>query len=139
MGTEICVSPETRMQRYVSSIFFLLVVIAWLVFSYWTPPGLSLPRIGFSWENSSALFQTTTVIWLAIFLLVQGMLVVTTIAAIRNRQQQAEGQANDSEAAEETSAFRFDLNISRELVWTAMPLAMTIILAAIAYLTWRSI
>lgn len=103
----------------------LLTTVLWLVLSYVPVSVVTLPQISFSSEGSGRLFQALLVGGFLIFLLLQVWLVNATKRLFRTPDGRENGMAAE-----------FGLNRTSEMIWTAIPLLMTIGLAVASYQTW---
>lgn len=103
----------------------LLVTVLWLILSYIPVSVVTLPQISFATEGSGRLFQALLVGGFLIFVVLQIWLVVATKRLFR----MADGRQNGMAA-------EFGLNRTSEMIWTAIPLLMTIGLALASYQTW---
>ncbi len=103
----------------------LLVTVLWLILSYIPVSVVTLPQIPFASEASGRLFQVLLVGGFLIFVVLQIWLVVATKRLFRTE----DGRRNEMAA-------EFGLNRTSEMIWTAIPLLMTIGLALASYQTW---
>ena len=103
----------------------LLVTVLWLVLSYVPDSVVTLPQVSFTSEGNGRLFQVLLFGGFLIFVLLQIWLVNATWRLFRT----ADGRQN-------AIAAEFGLNRTSEVIWTAIPLLMTIGLAAASYQTW---
>jgi heme/copper-type cytochrome/quinol oxidase subunit 2 len=103
-------------------MFVSLAVIAlWLVLSY--SPSIALPTAGYpAWSQS--LLAVAGILGLVAFLAIQVWIVRATDRAVVSNAGAAAG---------------FRLNRRREFVWTALPIAMTAVLALLAVDLWRGL
>ncbi len=112
------------MSRLIGSILLTGVFIAWLVLSY--APTL-LPTVSFG--RADRWFGLLLVGGLAVFLGIQCWLIVASARMFR--------PGGALRRAEECSEFH--LRRWSEILWTAIPLAMTLVLAVWSYPTWASL
>ena len=103
------------------TLAILILTILWIVISYLPGVRATLPTFAFPMGNG--LFATFAVIALLVFLAIQIWLVVRTVKTVRHFQDNNKG-----------SPFR--LNIGAEFFWTALPIAMTLVLAWASYPLW---
>lgn len=103
------------------SLVIVILSILWIVVSYLPGVRAALPTIAFPME--SGLFAILSVLALLIFVAIQLWIVNRTVRTVRNYQDQNNG-----------SPFR--LRIGAELFWTALPIAMTLVLAWASYPLW---
>jgi heme/copper-type cytochrome/quinol oxidase subunit 2 len=99
----------------------LSCVVAWLVFSYVPATQQMLPAIGYSTEWFSLL------LWLGgisalVFLAIQIWLVGSTLQALRQQRP-----------------IQSRLNLSKEVLWTALPILMTAFLIIVGYQIWDAL
>lgn len=105
----------------------LLGVVVWIVLSYLPASVVALPTIAFP-TALNPFFQRVLVVTLTLFLVLQVLLVWTTVKNIQTRQQGKESADNP-----------LSLSLTREAFWTALPIVMTIVLALVSYQTWVSL
>lgn len=111
--------------RVVLTVFILLAVIAWLVLSYLPQAAAALPPIAFPAAVTGGIFPALAVVSLAVFLGLQLWLVADTDAVVKRWLRQAEPHAEP-----------FRLSRAAELLWTALPILMTLALAVAGYRWW---
>lgn len=108
------------------SVALVVVSIIWIVFSHVASLRGLLPTVaypaGTQWMAAAAFLS------LGIFLAVQVWLVWTTLAGVRRYQQRAAGDVQP-----------IQLHFGREVLWTAMPVVMTLALAWAAYGLWAGL
>jgi heme/copper-type cytochrome/quinol oxidase subunit 2 len=107
------------------SLALLLGVILWLVLIYAPDSLLPLPILGY--PSSGRLLASLAVSCLAAFLAVQGVVLRSTAHSIQPDRQTQTGHPP------------FRLHRPLELVWTALPLLMTLALAWASYPLWRQL
>jgi heme/copper-type cytochrome/quinol oxidase subunit 2 len=112
--------------RYLLSLISLAGLIFWLVFSYLSPDLRPFaPSVGpAAWLGP--LLPWAAFVCLVLFVAIQLQVLWSTL---RIRQWIAANVTED----------RQRLTVAAELFWTALPLLMTIGLAALSYPTWRSL
>lgn len=112
------------MSRFIGSFLLLGVFIGWLVFSYasWVLPALSFGA-------ADRWFALLLAGGFAVFLGIQCWLVVASARIFRPN-----GELGRAEVSAE-----FHLRRWPEIVWTAIPLAMTIVLAVWSLPTWLTL
>lgn len=115
------------MRRSLWMIVSLVVVVGWLVLAY--VPGVALPQVVVPGWLSAPL-AVAAAVGLAAFLAIQSYLLNSTDAALRR---------NSAERGPRVAVARFELNRRRELFWTALPIVMTLALAAMAWGLWRTL
>ena len=103
----------------------LLATVLWLMLSYVPASVVTLPQIAFASADSGRLFQMLLVGGFGVFVVLQIWIVYATTQFVGT-----ENSRKESRAAE------FGLNRSSEMLWTAVPLLMTIGLALASYQTW---
>jgi heme/copper-type cytochrome/quinol oxidase subunit 2 len=114
--------------RYLLSILSLLAVVGWLSLSYLPRTTFALPVLALPAGWSAAL-QTSALIGLLLFVLIQLVLVRSTITF---GNQNMSNQNLPDVAQEE----RIPLNRTAEFFWTVLPLIMTLGLAWASYQSW---
>ncbi len=107
--------------RNLLTIMILVATAAWLVLSY-VP--VDLPQFPLNGELSQALFPWLVGLVLMMFVVIQAVLVRATVRIVKSPP--------DAETRAVVRLFR--LRVGAEVFWTALPLAMTIILAMTIYL-----
>ncbi len=107
--------------RYFWSILILLCVVAWLVLSY--APGLSshLPSIGFATFGVAVPLTGAAVAVLGLGAAIQAWLVYATVRVLRHPEEERLAAALQL----------FKLKAGTEALLTALPVLMTLALAAI--------
>ncbi len=120
---------------WILSIVTLLSVIFWLFFSY-VPPGLiALPAITLLGKGSGATLQRLALVCLTLFVLIQLIIVRSTIQMLRRP-----GDASASrDGAINHEAGNFKLSLWSEVFWTILPLLTTLGLAFASYRIWVSL
>lgn len=112
------------MGRYLGPILFLGVFVAWLVLSYVSAP---LPTV--SYGGLSSAFAPLLAAGAILFLTIQLWLVVASAKLFR-----ADGALRRSDVRAE-----FRLRRRSEVLWTAVPLGMTLLLSWWSYPTWAGL
>jgi heme/copper-type cytochrome/quinol oxidase subunit 2 len=112
--------------RYLLTCVTLAAVGFWLFFSYWPSTPLVLPQLTRPAWLPGVAFQGLALFALVIFVVIQVMIIRSTVR-LRNT-----AQVNAQE-----SGVKF--SFAAELLWTALPLLMTVGLAFITYQTWLSV
>jgi heme/copper-type cytochrome/quinol oxidase subunit 2 len=112
--------------RYLLSIVSLAGLIFWLVFSYLSP-GLR----PFAPSATQATWLRPLLPWVALVCLILFVAIQLQVLWSTQRIRQWIA-ANVTEEGHK-------LNVAVELFWTALPLLMTLGLAALSYPTWRSL
>jgi len=113
-------------RRWILTIASLGVIALWLVLAY--VPSLPRPTLGWpAW--SGAPLAVLAGVGLLAFLLIQGYMVRAT-------DQFLSGCAPAEQLVIQAE---FELDRGREIFWTAMPIVMTLALAAAAWPLWRSL
>jgi heme/copper-type cytochrome/quinol oxidase subunit 2 len=118
----------TILGRYLLSILSLLAVVGWLILSYLPKTPFALPVLALP-AGWSASLQASAVIGLLLFVLIQLVLVRSTM--IFRSQNVPEQSLQDTAQVE-----RIALNRTAELFWTVLPLIMTLGLAWASYQSW---
>jgi len=113
--------------RKLLAYIILLGIIAWIALSYIPTSVVTLPTIAFP-TAFNPFFQAVLAGALVLFTVLQLWLVWATV---RNIQA---GRQRDGSAAK-----GFNLSLTREAFWTALPIVMTIVLALASYQTWVSL
>ncbi len=114
------------MRRWILTIASLGVIVVWLLLAYMP----SLPRPTLGWPaGSGALLALLAGGGLLVCLLIQGWLVRDTNHFLR-------GEMPPAQVAIQAE---FELDKGREIFWTAMPIVMTLGMAALSYGLWRSL
>jgi heme/copper-type cytochrome/quinol oxidase subunit 2 len=110
----------------------LAYVLAWLGLSY--APGLQarLPALAFSAAWHSALLWAGMLAVL-VFLGIQIWLVGSTLWSLRGRQSAA------WDGARSKSPARQRISLSAEVIWTALPILMTVLLALAGHRIWSAL
>lgn len=103
--------------RYILTIGIMMAIAAWLVLSY---APASLPVIAFPGAQASAWFGGLAALSLAVFALIQGWLVYATGRLLRR----------PATADLRQTVEQFHLSVGREVFWTALPLLITVVMAA---------
>jgi hypothetical protein len=104
------------MSRYFVTFGLLGAVIFWLVLSY---APVSLPQIAITSATILAWFPALAMILLGVFALIQLDLVRATVKMLKR----------PTGAAEREAVQMFGLRTGREVLWTVLPLAGTLLLA----------
>ncbi len=120
---------------WILSIVTLLSVILWLFFSYVPTSLISLPAMTMFGKGSGVRFQIAALACLALFVLIQLMVVGSTVRMLRRPQHGADG----SDGAANHELGNFKLNFWSEVFWTVLPLLMTLGLAFASYQVWASL
>lgn len=107
------------MTRYFVTFATLLATIGWLVLSYMPQAAGRLPQVSFDGERVAWMLPWLAVMTLFIFLVLQADLVGATVRMFRVRQEAVEGEA----------IALFGLTRGKEVFWTVIPLASTVVLA----------
>ncbi len=114
------------MRRWILTTASLGVIVVWLLLAYMP----SLPRPTLGWPaGSGALLALLAGGGLVVFLLIQGWLVRDTDRFL----------GGNAPAAQVAIQAEFELDKGREVFWTAMPIVMTLGMAALSYGLWRSL
>lgn len=108
--------------RMVGSIFILAGVIGWVALSYLPPGVVVLPQLGFPVQWTGQAFTWLALGSFVVFVALQVWIVQTTAAAVRRHRAQA-AAAGDS---------GFDLSIGTEVVLTALPIILIVVLAFVS-------
>lgn len=111
--------------RVILTVLILLAVIGWIVLSYMPQAAALLPPLAFPAALTSTLFPALALLSLALFLGLQLWLVRDTDALVKRWLHQTEPRAEP-----------FRLTRSGELLWTALPILMTLALAFAGYRWW---
>ncbi len=120
------------MRRTLWMVVSLAVVMLWLVLSY--VPSITLPQLTYpSW--SGPLLAVVGAVGLLAFLAIQAWLVRATGLFVREPAA-APGRTNP---AAQGTVDEFKLRLGSELTWTALPMAMTVLLALLAAGLWRAL
>lgn len=112
------------MVRYGLLIAVLLAVIAWLVLSYVPAAAALLPVIAVDDALAARVLPPLAVLTLAGLVVIQAVVLAVTGRMMR--------QPPTSALA--ATVQQFQLRYGREMFWTALPLVMTLVLAATIYL-----
>ena len=112
------------MARTASAVASVVIVLAWLVFSYWPAGAAALPVISFG-PNAAGWLAALAVAGLAAAAVIQGWLVYATARSLRR-------PANAAQAA---VVQQFGLHVGGEALLTAAPLLFTLALAAWVWLS----
>lgn len=121
------------MNKKFLTYFLLGCVIAWLIFSYFPATQNLLPTIAFSPSWHSALIGVG-VIGALLFVAIQLWLVRTTVRALHTTNNTGHTDRKEHKATAQTQGFQFNLSV--EAFWTALPILMTVVLAAVGYKIW---
>lgn len=121
---------KETLKRLIWTIVTLLVLAAWLFFSYAPTSLWVLPQVARYRGEAGLLFQTLAVLCFVAFVLIQGMLVVSTKRILR---QQDEPQ---DELRTSDGAGKLKLYPVLEFVSTLIPLLVTVGLAFTSYQIW---
>lgn len=117
---------ETIVIRKALSFVIVIVLIAWIVLAYLPNAWVTLPQLAFD-ERWSMLLQLLAAAGMLAFAAIQVFLIRSTVWLVR-----AEGDRT-------AIVKEFRLRPGLELVWTALPLAITVLLGAAAYQTWLNL
>lgn len=102
----------------------LLVTLLWLVASYLPENILLLPKVSLDGWLPLTAQQTIFYIIMAAFILIQGSLVVSM-----NRLFRSDGDAaGEHSAVANNRLAKFGLRKGPEVIWTSVPLAMTLVI-----------
>ena len=115
------------MARIVVSVVSLGALLFWLVFSYVPASTFSLPTISYENEQVVRIFGLLLAAGLIGFVAIQGWLVNVSARMFRS-----EGELRREEIRGE-----FAMRRGREVLWTLIPLLMTVVLALLCYPTWK--
>jgi nitric oxide reductase large subunit len=120
------VSKKRLTLRKLVAYTSLAIILLWLFLSYLPASLVSLPILAFP-DALNLSFQQILIAGTVIFLGLQVWILITTMGIFRSGQpSRAIAQA-------------FNLSPGREFVWTALPILMTLLLAAAARQTWLSL
>jgi|CXWK01.1.fsa_nt_gi heme/copper-type cytochrome/quinol oxidase subunit 2 len=108
------------MTRYFLTFGTLLATIGWLVLSYMPAVATRLPRFAFDGDFAAWLLPLLAGVSLVVFMALQVDLVGATVRMFRGRAGSDDGEA----------LAHFHLTRGREVFWTVIPLASTLVLAA---------
>lgn len=114
------------MQRHLWSSLSLIAVGFWLLFSYLPPTVLSLPQLQANNFASARLLQVLAIFCLLLFLVVQ-LLILWSTFRMRKATEASTGENS------------LQLGSVGELFWTALPLLLTLGLAALSYQSWQQL
>lgn len=117
----ILIKSGGRVLSRLLTLAILLITLLWLVVSYLPGVRALLPTIAFT--NQNGWMTITSLVTFIAFVAIQIWLVFTTVATVRTYQ------ARNSPAA-------FRLRIGVEFFWTALPIAMSLLLAWASYTLW---
>lgn len=106
------------------TVALLLITLLWLVVSYLPGVRAMLPTIAFA--NQNGWMAPASLLAFIAFVAIQIWLVYTTVATVRAYQ-----------ARNGTTAFR--LRVGAEFFWTALPIAMSLLLAWAGYELWLNL
>jgi heme/copper-type cytochrome/quinol oxidase subunit 2 len=112
--------------RYALTLITLLGVVSWLFFSYAPPSVVLLPPLTLQEQWPRWLLQLLGVVSLILFVGVQGVILFSTLRFSRVKPSNPD----------ETS---IKLSFPAELFWAALPLVLTLGLAALSLRTWGSL
>ncbi len=115
------------MARIVVSVLSLGALLFWLIFSYVPASSFALPTISYGNEQVVRLFGVLLAVGLIGFVAIQGWLVNASARMFRS-----EGELQREEIRGE-----FAMRRGSEVLWTLIPLLMTVVLAALCYPTWK--
>lgn len=113
------------MVQRILSFMLVLGVILWIVLIYVPDSVLTLPTIGFG--GAGPLLAGLAVASVAAILTVQAIVLRSTARSI------------PSSDMSDTTDPALRLNRAAEIFWTALPLAMTLVLAWACYPLWRNL
>lgn len=108
------------MTRYFLTFGTLLATLGWLVLSYMPAVATRLPKLAFDGDVAAWMLPLLAVVSLVGFMALQVDLVGATVRMFRSRAGSADGEA----------IALFCLTRGREVFWTVIPLASTMVLAA---------
>jgi hypothetical protein len=111
------------MVRYGLSIAVLLAVIVWLVLSYMPGAAALLPAIAFDDAWAARVLPLLAGLTFAGFVVIQAVVLAGTGRMMRHPPTSALA----------ATVQQFQLRYGREMFWTALPLVMTVVLAATLY------
>lgn len=114
--------------RKILSYAILLSVLFWIVLSYVPASLVPLPDLAILPAGVNPLFRSLSVISLVLFVAIQTWIVRGTLQVLRPLDRRR-SLAHDE----------FRLSRSREFIWSAIPVVMTLILALASLPTWRSL
>lgn len=109
-------------QRLLSAAL-LVVTIVWIVFSHVPSARALLPAVAYPGHGTTA--AVVAALCLGVFLAIQFRLLRTTVAGVRRHQQHSLGDSPP-----------LHLHLGLEVLWTAVPVVMTLGLAWAAYGLW---
>jgi hypothetical protein len=112
------------MMRRILSVLILTVLLSWIVLSYAPATWVTLPQVAFTGGWSTPLFQLLAAIGLLGVGVIQLVLVRSTRRMLRPTDERADVVAE------------FGLRPGVELLWTALPLVMTVLLGVAIYWAW---
>jgi hypothetical protein len=115
------------MMRTAGTLAIVGGIVAWLVFSYWTPAAALLPTIAFGGAWAVSWLPALAAAVLAVAAGIQGWLVYATAQSLRR-------PAGPVQAA---ALSHFRLNVRTEAWLTAAPIFITLVLAAWLWLGSR--
>ena len=104
----------------------LVITIVWIVFSHVPSARALLPSVVYPGHGATA--AGVAALCLGVFLAVQLWLLRSTVAGVRRHQQEALGDAHP-----------LHLHLGLEVLWTALPVVMTLGLAWAAYGLWANL
>jgi len=107
--------------RRIGSILILAGVIAWVTLSYL--PAVALPQLRFPHAWSGQAFPALAFTGFVVFVALQIWLVQSTAASVRQVRSQAGAVPNRP----------FVLDVGREVILTALPIALVVLLAVASF------
>ena len=124
---------KETLKRLTWTIVTLLVLAAWLFFSYAPTSLFVLPQVTFHDKWPGTFFQTAAMLCFVLFVLIQLMIVGSTKRILHNQdERQDEGGASDS-------AGKLKLYPVLEFISTIIPLLVTVGLAFASYQLWLNL
>lgn len=108
------------MARTAGVVASVIVVLIWLVFSYWPAGAAALPTLAFG-EGASAWLAASAVTLLVIAAAIQAWIVYATAQSLRK----------PADAAQAAVVRQFNLRVGTEALLTAAPLVFTL-----AFVAW---
>ena len=108
--------------RIIGSILILAAVVGWVVLSYLPAGTVALPQLHFAPRWPGQVFPALVTGGFALLIGLQLWLVQSTAASLRRHRGQAGGLQNGS----------FTLSVGREVILTALPIALIVLLAVMS-------
>ena len=115
--------------RKIFSYSILMVTVLWLVLSYIPSSFIQLPQFSFHVQWIESLFPSLMATSLVVFLAIQLILVRSTIRFCNPSDAGQKTAQNTAQNTGQTTTIQ--LNTSAEIFWTAIPIVMTLLLAAV--------